>query len=406
MVAAFPGELAALFPFRFSTPLLPRSSVAPQSADCPIGTSGFENIALSCLATPGSLRPDLHFERINPDRAAWEKAWSSFPDRIVFQSPAWIAFLAEHLNAEPVLAALKDGNDTVGHFTGLMFKKFGLRILGSPFRGWSTPYMGFNLRAGVPRQFAAQALPRFALKELGCIHYEITDAYLSPADIAGMEVTPIGHPTIEVNLAETEDEIFNRMASVCRRNIRHAEKSGVTIEIATDAGLADDYITQYHDVMAKQGLVPHFGAERFRLMIRHVQPTGQLLMLRARDAEGRCIATGIYPGANEFAFYNNGSSWRQYQKLRPNELLHWHAMKYWRARGVRSYNMEGIMAFKQKFGGHTTSVPMFYQSKYKLLGQMRARAMPVAKAALKLAYRVKSLGRSRPAAAESAGEGD
>jgi hypothetical protein len=334
-----------------------------------------------------------HFERIHLDRTAWEQAWSSFPDRIVFQSPAWISFLAEHLQAEPILAALKDGNATLGHFTGLRFQKFGLRILGSPFRGWSTPYMGFNLRPGVPRRLAAEALPRFAFKELGCVHYEVTDAYLSAADIAGLPVTPVDHPTIEVSLTEPADEIFNRMASVCRRNIRHAEKAGVKIEIATDPGVADDYIAQYHDVMAKQGLVPHFGADRFRLMIQHVQPTGQLLLLRARDAEGRCIATGIYPGANEFAFYNNGSSWRQYQKLRPNELLHWHAIQYWQARGVRSYNMEGIMPFKLKFGGRQTSVPMFYQSKYKLLGQLRAKAMPVAKAALKLAYRVKTLGR-------------
>lgn len=347
-----------------------------------------------------------HFERIQLDRAAWEKAWGSFPDRIVFQSPAWISFLAEHLNAEPVLAALKDGNETIGHFTGLMFRKFGLRILGSPFRGWSTPYIGFNLLPGVPRRLAAEALPRFALKDLGCIHYEVTDAYLAKPDIEGLPVTQIDHPTIEVDLTQSEDVILGRMASVCRRNLRHAEKAGVKIEEASDPEFADEYIAQYHDVMAKQGLVAHFGADRFRAMIRHVHPTGRLLLLRARDAEGRCIATGIYPAANEFAFYNNGSSWRQYQKLRPNELLHWHAMKHWKQRGVRSYNMEGIMAFKQKFGGHQTSVPMYYQSRYKLLGQLRASAMPIAKTAFKLAYRVKSLGRAKPGAADSSAESD
>jgi len=347
-----------------------------------------------------------HFERINLDRAAWEKAWSSFPDRICFQSPAWITGLAETLPAEPVLAALKDGNETIGHFTGLMFKKFGVRILGSPFRGWSTPYIGFNLRAGVARRLAVEALPKFAFQELGCVHYEVTDAYLTPADVAGLGVTTIDHPTIEVDLTQSEEEIFNRMASVCRRNIRHAEKAGVKIEVASDLGFADEYIAQYHDVMAKQGLVAHFGVDRFRAWIRHVHPTGQLLLLRACDAEGRCIATGIYPAANEFAFYNNGASWRQYQKLRPNELLHWYAIKYWKARGVRSYNMEGIMAFKQKFGGHQTSVPMYYQSKYRLLGQLRARAMPIAKSALKLVYRVKSLGRGKPAAPETPGDAE
>ena len=79
-------------------------------------------------------------------------------------------------------------------------------------------------------------------------------------------------------------------------------------------------------------------------------------------------------------------------------------MKYWKQRGVRSYNMEGIMPFKQKFGGHQTSVPMFYQSKYKLLGRLRATAMPIAKTALKLAYRVKTLGRGKSGPGEASAE--
>ena len=54
------------------------------------------------------------FERLNLDAAEWGKRLNAFPDRIVHQSPAYIAFLAETQNAEPVLAALKEGNETLG----------------------------------------------------------------------------------------------------------------------------------------------------------------------------------------------------------------------------------------------------------------------------------------------------
>ena len=68
----------------------------------------------------------------------------------------------------------------------------------------------------------------------------------------------------------------------------------------------------------------------------------------------------------------------------------------WR-RGLRSYNMEGNMGFKLKFGGQPTSVPMFYQSKYRWLSRLRSSAMPLGRAVLRLAWRLKTLGRDKSA---------
>jgi CelD/BcsL family acetyltransferase involved in cellulose biosynthesis len=330
------------------------------------------------------------FERINLDAAEWGKTLSCFSDRIVFQTPAWLAFLAESQNAEPVLAALREGNESLGYFTGGIVKKFGLRILGSPFGGWSTPYMGFNLRPSVPRRSAVEALADFAFKDLGCIHCEVTDLRLSRTDIHGLGFSEMNHATMEIDLTQSEEALLANMTKSCRWTVRKAEKNGVVIEEAQDAGFADEYAEQLKDVFAKQKLVPHFGAERVRALLRHLRPTATLLTLRARDPEGRCIATGIYVALHETAFFWGGASWRQYQKLYPNELLQWHAMRYWKQRGLRTYNMVGNMDFKRKFGGAETAVPMIYQSKHRLLAQMRSSAVPIVKAALRLIYKLKS----------------
>ena len=77
------------------------------------------------------------FERIPLQSAEWREALAGFPDRIVFQTPEWLAFLAETQGVEPVLAVLKDGSDTLGYVTGVILKKFGLRIFGSPIPGAS-----------------------------------------------------------------------------------------------------------------------------------------------------------------------------------------------------------------------------------------------------------------------------
>jgi hypothetical protein len=332
------------------------------------------------------------FERIPFDAAVWNQAFASFPDRIVFQSPEWLAFLAETQGVEPVLAALKEGGETLGYVTGVVFKKFGLRIFASPIPGASTPYMGFNLRPGVSRRVAVQALPEFAFKQLHCVHLELVDAFLKAEDVEGLGFNYKMNPTLEVDLTRSEEEMFNGMTKSCRWTVRKAEKNGVVIEEARDEAFADDVAAQLTEVFAKHGLALHFGADRVRTLIRRLQPAGSLLMLRARDPEGRCIGTGIYPGLHETSFYLIGASWRQYQKLYPNELLLWNAMLHWKRRGARVFNMVGNMEFKQKFGGVETSVPLISKSSNALIAFLRTRAPAMAKAMMRLTYRFKKPG--------------
>jgi len=65
------------------------------------------------------------FERMELSLDDWGKLLSGFQDRIVFQTPAWLSFLAESQNGEIVIAALREGNETLGYFSGLIVSKFG-----------------------------------------------------------------------------------------------------------------------------------------------------------------------------------------------------------------------------------------------------------------------------------------
>jgi hypothetical protein len=341
----------------------------------------------------------IKFERIPLNSLDWGKTLDTFPDAIVYQSPEWLAFLAETLKGKPVLAVLKDGDQTLGYLSGLIVQKFGLRIFGSPFRGWSTPYMGFNLRPGVSRRAAVEALKDFAFRKLRCLHLEVADLSLTAESLDGLGLDSEPRSTMEIDLTQTEDALLAGMTKTCRWTVRKAEKNGVVIEPATDAAFADDYANQLADVFAKQNMVPHFGADRVRALIKHLLPSGKLLLLRARDPEGRCIATGVYPGMNQTAFFWGGASWRQHQKIYPNELLQWHAMKYWKSRGLKTYNMVGTMEFKQKFGGAQTTVQVIVQSKYRVISQLRTTAPKVIKKGMNLAWKIKGLFKKPPAPA-------
>jgi hypothetical protein len=297
-----------------------------------------------------------------------------FADRTVFQTRAWVAFLRETQRARPVLAELRDGGKVVGYFTGLTIERFGVRVLGSSFPGWTTPYVGFNLLPGASRAAALRAVEQMAWHELKCLHMEVSDPNFAVADGEESGFTCDFYFSYRTDLTQSEEEIFKKMDSACRRCIRKAEKSGVRIEEAHDSDFAVEYYEQLKEVFAKQGLVPTYGADRVRALVKHVGPSGNLLLLRARDEAGKCIATGIFPGFNQIAEFWGNASIRAGQILRPNEAIHWHVIRYWKQHGATVYDWGGGGAYKEKYGCVPHKVPWFTKSRYPFVARLRDEA--------------------------------
>jgi CelD/BcsL family acetyltransferase involved in cellulose biosynthesis len=316
------------------------------------------------------LQPAIFLERIEPRPADWE-AMDQFGDRVIFQTPEWLEFVVRTQRAEPVVAAVVAGDQTVGYFSGLVVRRYGVRILGSPFPGWTTSSMGFNLAPGVSRRDAALALVRFAFGPLRCLHLELKDRRLGAGDLAQ---TAFAHtPTVvfELDLSRSEDEMLATMKSACRRAIRKAAKSGVRVEEASPDGFAEEYHDQLVEVFARQSLTPTYGVERVRELIRCLHPSGRLLLARALAPDGRSIATGIFPAMNGTAYFWGGASRRRDQILRPNEALFWYAMRFWKQRGMTVMDMGGGGDYKRKYGPRELTVPFFRRS--RLPGLMRMR---------------------------------
>jgi CelD/BcsL family acetyltransferase involved in cellulose biosynthesis len=336
---------------------------------------------------------------IQPTDEDWRRI-TSMPDRVVFHTPEWLRYVASTQHAEPVVAAVLRDGERVGYFLGLVVKRFGLRILGSPFPGWTTPSMGFTLDAGVSRRAAAAALPALAFGPLKCVHVELVDRWLTPQDAAGLGYETDVHMTLEVDLTGDEDAIFGRMTSACRRAVRKAEKSGVTVEVAQGVGFAEEFHEQLTGVFARQGLVPTYDVERVRELIRCLEPAGMLLMLRCRAEDGRSIATGLFPAFGRSAYFWGGASLRQDQILRPNEAIFWAAIRHWRERGIQAFDLAGPNDYKRKYGGVEVFLPSCTRSRFAGLSSMRS----LAEAAVKTRQRWQ--GRKLAPAGAAGGEAD
>jgi CelD/BcsL family acetyltransferase involved in cellulose biosynthesis len=291
--------------------------------------------------------------------------------RNVFRTPEWLEFVERTQEAEPVVAHVERDGEVVGAFTGLIVKRFGVRILGSPFQGWMTGPMGFTLRPDVPRADAMKALMRFAFRSLGCLHVELMDRGAGFEELGVLRARLVEFPTYELDLTQDEDALFAGMTSACRRAVRKGRREGVRVEEAHGVEFADEYYDQLLSVYERQGHHPPYGLERVREMIRCVEPSGNLLMLRAVAPDGERIATALFPAREEFAYFWGGAMWRSHQSLRPNEAIFWHAIRHFRERGVRLFDLGGGADYKRKFGGPRTSIP--YVRKSRVPGMLALR---------------------------------
>jgi hypothetical protein len=321
----------------------------------------------------------LSLERVYPKPQSWADTLQQFPDHTVCMSLPWLSFVAETQNGEILIAALREGSVVVGYFSGVTIRRFSLRILGSPLPGWTTSYMGFVLKPEVPREYALEALRHFAFRDLRCSHMELMDRNLG-SDAVRNDFAFENYNSFEVNLLQDDKDLLKGMRGECRRSIRKAGRSGVTIQQASDEGFVDDYYSQLRDVFAKQRLVPTYDKRRVSALIHHLLPTGNLLLLRALDAGGRCIATIISVGMHSRAEVWGSASWRADQHLRPNEALLWHTIRYWKGRSVQFFDLGGAGDYKRKYGGYAISVPWIRASRHPALPILRNCAALMASA--------------------------
>ena len=123
-------------------------------------------------------------------------------------------------------------------------------------------------------------------------------------------------------------------------------------------------------VCGKAALVP---VTAIPVIVRAMVPT--LVRVTAFAALEVPVATApkLRLNGENFAAAPNASC-RSAQILRPNEAIHWYAMRYWKSRGVEIYDWGGEGTYKEKYGCVPHRVPWFTKSRYKFVSRLRDEA--------------------------------
>jgi hypothetical protein len=288
-----------------------------------------------------------------------------------------------------LIVRITKNSNLVGYFTGFLFSKYLIKIIASPFDGWTTSYMGFDLEDGYDRVDLIGPLSAFLFKTFRCHFIQITDRFIAEDEIKDSGLHYIIKTTLELTIDKTDEELLNGYTKSCRETIRQFERRGATIEKAEpDEQFAAEYHEQLKEVFAKQNLVPTYDRSRTLDLFKNLNKE-QLLCVRVRNPEGKPIGSTYYVAYNGRVCFQGAASLREFQFYRPNEAMFWYAIRYFRDRGYLYADMNGERRYKEKFRPVKIEYPCIMIPKYPILLPLREGAKKI----VWLAFRLRGLGK-------------
>jgi Acetyltransferase (GNAT) domain len=177
-----------------------------------------------------------------------------------------------------------------------------------------------------------------------------------------------------IDLDPPEDVLLANLDEGCRRAIRKATKAGLEFEIARDFSDLKDYfeIAQESAVRTGESLAP---AQYYEEIFRRFFEQGRVHLLFARSQTIRVAALLLLSDKGAVHFLG-GVSRSGSLNLRPNDFLHWHAMRWAKCVGFQVYRLgpwfpevprdwpiSRVSHFKTKFG--SSSVPIIQGSMFR-----------------------------------------
>lgn len=183
-------------------------------------------------------------------------------------------------------------------------------------------------------------------------------------------VAPYG--TYIIDLSQSEEALWGNLSASHRRKVRLAKKKGVQIKNGVE------HIKTAYTLVRntfKRSAIPFMSYEAFKRMATGL---GEHVKVLVADYQGVVQGCVVIPYSNYTAYYVYGGGIPK-PITGANNLLHWEAIRQFRGLGVKRYDFvgvrinpekgskqEGLMMFKQRFGGQLIQGYMWKYSLHPL----------------------------------------
>jgi hypothetical protein len=167
---------------------------------------------------------------------------------------------------------------------------------------------------------------------------------------------------------ETEESLWNRYKKRVRRDVRKAEKSGVTIEATRDEKEVNILYDLYLETMRRNEAYNAWTRKMLQAIHHRLVEDGKAEILLAK-LHGEIIAGIILLYSPETVYYFFAASAQKTLSLCPNDLLVHHGICLTIQRGKRYFDLMtsnekdvALMHFKEKWGAHACSFDFYGKS--------------------------------------------
>lgn len=287
------------------------------------------------------------------DDAAWH-ALATGPHGSLFTSPPWIQALSEGYGFTPEARIAVDdaGRATDGVAWVAVRDLRGERVVSLPFSDRAEPLTGDPATWRLLTEDARAGGVPFAVRCLDGAA-PARDPDLRPAGEVAWHGT---------SLAGSAEELFGRLAPTVRRNLRAGERRGVRVEARTDLAAVRE-LHRLHVRLRKR---------KYRLLAQPLgfferiwdafAPSGGAVTFLA-TVDGEPVAGALTLVWGDTLYYKFGASAPERLAHRPNEAIHWAALRWAMARGLRRFDwgvsdldQPGLVGYKRRWASEERRV--------------------------------------------------
>lgn len=298
-------------------------------------------------------------EFINPiDDENWNQDILSFPDYSFFHSSEWCKVLNTSYNYKPLYLVAKSGNDKSAIIPLLFVESFFSRkkISSLSFTDFCEPLLMERMNF---EPLFAEIIIRAKLLKANSINFNGISSYLSERIPA---YTFFEH---NLDLVPDNEAIFSNFSTNHRRNIRKAEKQDLKCKIDNSKIGINEFIKLNVLTRKKHGLPPqpdYFFINLWNYVLR--KDMGDIFLVSTKS---NIIAGAVFLRIGEKVIYKYGASDESFQKMKPNNMLMWEAIKFYSNNSYKNFSFgktelenEGLRKFKLSWGTNERNLNAYF----------------------------------------------
>lgn len=300
----------------------------------------------------------MDLQRINPvDYPDWDDLLLASGDLSFFHTSAWAKVLAESYDYQPVYFVRWENTrlSSVMPFMDIDSRLTGRRGVSLPFTDYCNP---FGPGKESLREAVQATIDYGRRSKWDYVEWRVT------GDLVEGATPSESYSTHDLDLERSEAKILSGLSESHRRNIKKAMKDGLMIRLDRSRESLGDFYRLHCRTRKRHGLPPQ-PRSFFKNILDHVLSRDLGIIVSAL-VSGKVIASSVFFHFGSNAIFKYGASDTGYLSHRPNNLVMWEAIKWYKGRGAKSLNLgrtevdnQGLRRFKLSWGASESALKYF-----------------------------------------------